>query len=61
MPTRKTTAPRPPGRPSIQPGEETVPITIRLTTPQRDKLQRLGGAPWVRAKIDKAREPENKQ
>lgn len=47
------------GRPAIQAGQETVPITIRLTTTQRDKLQRLGGAQWVRSKIDKAREPEN--
>jgi hypothetical protein len=25
---------------------------------QRDKLARLGGAPWVRDRIDKAREPK---
>lgn len=50
---------KPRGRPAIKAGEETVPVTIRLTAPQRDKLQRLGGAPWVRTKIDKAREPES--
>lgn len=47
------------GRPAIQAGQETVPITVRLTTAQRDKLQRLGGAQWVRSKIDKARDPES--
>lgn len=59
MPTTKTPT-KTRGRPAIQSGEETVPITVRLTAPQRDKLQRLGGAPWVRSKIDKAREPEGK-
>jgi len=28
---------------------------------QRDKLQRLGGAAWLRSKIDKAREPGEKE
>lgn len=37
-----------------------MPIAIRMTTGQRDKLGRLGGAPWVRKKIDKAKEPEPK-
>lgn len=64
MPTTKTTA-KPAakrrGRPALQEGAETVPVNIRLTAIQRDKLARLGGAPWVRAKIDKAREPEDKQ
>lgn len=33
-----------------------VPVTIKLQPAQRDKLQRLGGAPWVRKKIDRAKE-----
>lgn len=37
---------------------ETVPFAIRMTMAQRDKLQRLGGAPWVREKIDKAELPK---
>jgi hypothetical protein len=37
---------------------KTVPVAIRMTVEQRDKLQRLGGAPWVRDRIDKARLPE---
>jgi len=53
--------PRRRGRPALDVGLETVPITVRLTLPQREKLQRLGGAPWVREKIDKAKEPAPKE
>nr|WP_222124895.1 hypothetical protein [Variovorax boronicumulans] len=35
----------------------TSPVTIKLTEEQKAKLQRLGGAPWVRDRIDKAKEP----
>jgi hypothetical protein len=49
------------GRPALDEGLETVPITVRLTLPQREKLQRLGGAQWVRDKIDKAKEPTPKE
>jgi hypothetical protein len=38
-------------------GEAMVPVTVNLKPAQRDKLKRLGGAPWVRKKIDQAREP----
>jgi hypothetical protein len=31
---------------------------IRLTEPQHEKLKKLGGAPWVRDKIDKAKLPK---
>jgi len=33
------------------------PVSIKMTNAQRDKLKKLGGAPWVREKIDKAKEP----
>jgi hypothetical protein len=33
-----------------------VPVTIKLEPKQREKLQRLGGATWVRKKIDQAKE-----
>lgn len=33
-----------------------IGVTIKMSALQREKLQRLGGAPWVRSKIDKARE-----
>lgn len=44
------------GRPPVKKGEETVTVSLRLTAAQRDKLARLGGAEWVRQRIDKARE-----
>lgn len=45
------------GRPRER-DEPMVPMTIKLEPAQKDKLQRLGGAPWVRKKIDQAKEPE---
>jgi len=45
------------GRPALQKGAGKAPvIQVCVTTDQRDKLKRLGGADWIRAKIDKARE-----
>lgn len=44
--------------PKIAGAPATSPITIKLSEAQKDKLQRLGGAPWVRARIDKAKEPK---
>lgn len=38
--------------------EAMVVVPIRMEPAQREKLQRLGGAEWVRSKIDKARDPE---
>lgn len=46
------------GRKPIVEGSVTVPVTIKLTPPQRDKLKQLGGAPWVRDRIDKAKLPK---
>ena len=34
-----------------------VPVMVKMKPAQKEKLQRLGGAPWVRDKIDKAKEP----
>ena len=45
------------GRPSIDPGQETVPVSIRMTKAQRAKLEKLGGPQWVRDRIDKAKAP----
>ena len=36
--------------------EAMVQVNIMLLPPQKEKLKRLGGAPWVREKIDKAKE-----
>lgn len=42
------------GRKPVKTGEETVTVSLRMTVSQRDKLSRLGGAEWVRRKIDRA-------
>jgi len=44
------------GRKPVAEGEPTVTVSMRMTAAQRDKLARLGGATWVRQRIDKARE-----
>lgn len=46
------------GRKPVKAGEETVTVSLRMTKGQRDKLARLGGAEWVRGKIDRARDVE---
>jgi len=43
------------GRPPVDPANETQSVSIRLTKQQREKLDQLGGSPWVREKIDKAK------
>lgn len=45
------------GRPPVKAGEETVTVSLRMTPAQRDKLKLLGGAKWVRDRIDRAKEP----
>ena len=49
------------GRKPVKQGEETVTVSLRMTPEQRAKLARLGGAEWVRTKIDKARERRAKR
>lgn len=44
------------GRKPVKAGEETITVSLRMTQAQRDKLARLGGAKWVRNRIDKAKE-----
>lgn len=44
------------GRPPVKAGEETVTVSLRMTPAQREKLERLGGAKWVRDRIDRAKE-----
>ena len=44
------------GRKPIKSGEATVPVTVRMVSSQKEKLQRLGGSPWVRKKIDDEKE-----
>lgn len=45
-------------KPKVAGAPATSPVTIKLSDAQKEKLQRLGGAPWVREKIDKAKEPK---
>lgn len=45
------------GRKPLSPDSPTIPVTIKMSLEQREKLLRLGGAAWVRARIDKAKEP----
>ncbi len=47
---------RPQGRPPVKPGEPTVTMCLRLNQAQREKLARLGGAEWVRDRIERAKE-----
>lgn len=35
-----------------------VPVTIKMPSTLREKLRRLGGALWVRRKIEQAKEPK---
>ena len=42
------------GRKPIKEGQDTVTVSLRMTEAQRDKLALLGGAEWVRMRIDKA-------
>jgi hypothetical protein len=44
------------GRKPLKHGEETVTLSLRVTAAQREKLHRLGGARWVRDRIDCAKE-----
>lgn len=46
------------GRKPLSHDAPTVPVSIKMTIEQKDKLQRLGGPSWVRERIDKAREPD---
>jgi len=45
------------GRKPVKAGEETVTVSLRMTPAQREKLARLGGAKWVRERIERAKEP----
>ena len=46
------------GRKPLDAGSNTVSFPVKMTELQREKLGRLGGASWVRQKIDKAKEPK---
>lgn len=43
------------GRKPVKTGEETVTVSLRMTSAQRKKLAALGGASWVRKMIERAK------
>lgn len=43
------------GRPKAAPDEVLVVVSMRFTEGQREKIARLGGPAWIRAKIDKTK------
>ena len=47
------------GRKPLPDGETMQPVTVKMRPDQREKLTKLGGAPWVRDKIDKAKLPND--
>lgn len=51
----KPAAKRPQGRPELPEAERLVVVPIRLSTAQKAKLTTLGGAAWIRARIDRAK------
>jgi hypothetical protein len=58
LPTMTEPAKKRPGRPPVPPDQRLKErMELRLSTAQLQKLERLGGAKWVRSKIDKAKEP----
>lgn len=48
------------GRRPIEDGFDTVTVGIKMSTRQREKLKALGGSAWVRDRIEKAKEPTEK-
>jgi hypothetical protein len=44
------------GRKPAPEAEAMVQVNVMLQPTQKEKLKRLGGAPWVRKKIDQAKE-----
>lgn len=46
------------GRKPKEVSEAMLPVSIKMTEEQKDKLAKLGGAPWVRDRIDKAKLPK---
>ena len=57
MKIKKPNTERKLGRPALEEGVETIPVTVRMTSPQKEKLTLLGGSKWVRDRINRAKEP----
>ena len=46
------------GRKPIDADSPTVIFSMRMSEKQREKLSKLGGGPWVRERIERARLPD---
>ncbi|MDP9892581.1 hypothetical protein J2W32_000975 [Variovorax boronicumulans] len=46
------------GRKPLVGDKPLIGVTLKMSEEQRAKLQRLGGAQWVRDRIDKAKSPK---
>ncbi|NZA00570.1 hypothetical protein H0I39_19630 [Ottowia beijingensis] len=46
------------GRAPLDASSPTVIVSVRMSEKQRTKLDKLGGGPWVRERIDRARLPD---
>lgn len=57
--TPKGGAGRGQGRKPLSPAEPTLIRSLRMPASLWAKLERLGGAAWVRARIEKAKEKKN--
>ncbi len=44
------------GRKPLSTAEPSINYSLRLLASQKNKLHRLGGGAWVRAKLDKVKE-----
>ena len=44
------------GRPPMSEGKASTFVGTRMSPEQAEKLKRLGGAAWIRDRIDRARE-----
>lgn len=47
------------GRKALPKGEAMILFALRMKPAQIEKLQRPGGAAWVRERIDRAKEPQD--
>jgi hypothetical protein len=49
------------GRKPLKEGDPTVVVHIKMPQSLKEKLMRLGGAEWLRDRIEKAKEPTSKE
>lgn len=57
-PAKRPPADRGQGRKSMEGAGQSPVLQVRMTQAQKDKFARLGGPPWLRGVIDRAKEPK---